>query len=89
MKKTGDIIKGYRLKRGYSLRQLGKEIGVGHSYIDKIEKEVTDFPKNETRDKIIEALLISIEDVEFIDQYEDYKKTPERFKWLVEDYLNK
>lgn len=77
MKKTGEIIKSYREKKGYSIRKLADELEKSPGFISNIENENKNFPKTELGDKIIEVLRISPEDVEAIKKYEDYKKTPD------------
>lgn len=77
MKKTGEILKEYRLKRGFTLEKISKELDRSISYFSNLEKEIKPFPKKDIGDKIIKVLRISSEDIEAIKKYEDYKRTPE------------
>lgn len=89
MKKTGEIIKYYRGKGGYSVRKLAAELNVAPSFISGIENDKKNLPGTEIGDKIIEVLKISPEDVEAIKKYEDYKKTPESVKKELEGLKKK
>ena len=80
MKKSGQIVKEYRIKHEYSLRNLADKVECSAPTIDKIEKGINKFPKTQLGKKIIEILNISLEDQEAIKRYEDYKKTPETIK---------
>lgn len=80
MRSTGEILKEYREKKGYTIRKLAEEVGKSPGYINDIEKERNSFPKKEIGDRIIDILKISSEDITNIQIYEDYKKTPSRIK---------
>ncbi|MGS2751316.1 helix-turn-helix domain-containing protein [Bacillus zanthoxyli] len=59
MKRTlGEIIKDYRLKNKFSLRDFAQKCGVSHTYIDKLEKGI-----DSRTGKPVEPTLLVIEKI--------------------------
>lgn len=56
-------LKEIRLQQGYTLRELAKLSGVGHSYIYGLEKGERKNPSKQTMDKLAEALKVTVAEI--------------------------
>lgn len=89
MIKIGHILRKYRLKKGYTGRQLSKILGFSHSYVGVVERDYHSNVGIDTLMRYCEALNITITQLIMeatnTKTFEDGKK--EAFK-MVKDYLN-
>ena len=77
IRSTGEILKKYREKAGMTITKLAEKLEKSVGYINDIEKSRKPFPKTEVGKNLISILKISDEDIEAIQKFEDYLKTPE------------
>ena len=73
MRKTGEILKGYREKNGVTAKDFAVKIGVSQTFYTKIENE-----QNKVSEKVFEILRMVLPKDLFIEilKYEEYRSTP-------------
>lgn len=78
MEKTGIILKKY-IKYGMTQIELGKMIGVTPQYINNIFNNIKG-PSENFLEKFYEIFDVSSEDKRKIQEYEEFRRLPEKYR---------
>jgi XRE family transcriptional regulator, master regulator for biofilm formation len=82
MEKVGAKIREIRERKGLSLREVAKRLGIGHAYLSRVENDKVS-PNVETLAKIAEALGCEISDF-FENKIEaDEELKNEGVRWVI------